>query len=277
MGLRINTNVSSLVSQRSLARNSEKLSKSLTRLSTGQRINTAADDAAGLAISENLKADIRGTRQAKRNAGDAISLIQTAEGGLNEISNILIRLRELSVQAASDSIGQKEREFSDVEFKQLSDEVERIARSSEFNGVKLLDGSSGLLEFQIGIHNNPALDRLRYDGGKVNATLSSLGVSEAGVASKELARESMDKIDSAMVLLNGSRAELGAVQNRLTSIINNHGITDENLSAANSRIRDVDIANESAELTKNNILVQSGMSVLAQANQYPALAQKLLG
>ena len=277
MGLRINTNVSSLVSQRSLARNSEKLSKSLNRLSTGQRINTAADDAAGLAISENLKADIRGTRQAKRNAGDAISLIQTAEGGLNEISNILIRLRELSVQSASDSIGQKEREFSDVEFKQLSDEVERIARSSEFNGVKLLDGSSGLLEFQIGIHNNPTLDRLRYDGGKVNATLSSLGVSETGVASKELARESMDKIDSAMVLLNGSRAELGAVQNRLTSIINNHGITDENLSAANSRIRDVDIASESAELTKNNILVQSGMSVLAQANQYPALAQKLLG
>lgn len=277
MGLRINTNVPSLSAQRSLSENSQRLNDNLRKLSAGERITRAGDDAAGLAISENLKAYIRGSRQAKRNAGDGISLVQTAEGGLNEISSILIRLRELSVQAASDTIGESERGFSDIEFQQLKTEIDRIARSSEFNGIKLLDGSGGLLEFQIGVKNDPLLDRLNYDGSAATATLMSLGIASEAIASKVGAQQSLQRLDDALVQVNGVRANLGAVQNRLQSVINNLGISDENLSAAQSRIRDVDVASETAELTKNNILVQSGVSVLSQANQAPNIALKLLG
>lgn len=277
MGLRINTNVSSLSAQRALSNNTQNLNDNLRKLSSGERITRAGDDAAGLAISENLKAYIRGTRQAKRNAGDGISLVQTAEGGLNEISNILIRLRELSIQAASDTIGDTERGFSDIEFQNLKDEIDRISRSSEFNGIKLLDGSGGVLEFQIGLKNNPVLDRLRYDGTKANATIGSLGIAAESIASKEGAQLSLQKLDNALVQVNGVRSDLGAVQNRLSSVIQNLAISDENLSAAKSRMRDVDVAAETAELTKNNILVQSGTSVLSQANQLPNVALKLLG
>ncbi|MCO4795505.1 MAG: flagellin FliC, partial [Bacteriovoracaceae bacterium] len=220
---------------------------------------------------------IRGGRQAKRNAGDAISLIQTAEGGLNEISNIIIRLRELSVQAASDTVGATERGFTDIEFQKLKEEVDRIAKSSEFNGTKLLDGTGGLMEFQIGINNSPLLDRMRYDGTTNTATLSALGLNAESVATKEGAQLSLKKLDDALVNINGVRSELGATQNRLSSIINTLGISDENLSAAKSRIRDVDVAAETADLARNNILVQSGTSVLSQANQAPNLALKLLG
>lgn len=277
MGLRINTNVSSLAAQRTLGINSRRLNDNFRKLSSGERVTQASDDAAGLAISENLKAQIRGNRQAKRNAGDAISLIQTAEGGLNEISNIIIRLRELSIQAASDTVGETERGFTDIEFQKLKDEIDRISKSSEFNGTKLLDGTGGLLEFQIGIHNSPLLDRLRYDGTTNTATLAALGLNAESVATKEGAQVSLKKLDDALVRINGVRAELGATQNRLSSIINSLAIGDENLSAANSRIRDVDVAAETADLTKNNILVQSGTSVLSQASQFPNIALKLLG
>lgn len=277
MGLRINTNVPSLAAQRSLAQNSERLNDNLRKLSAGERITRAGDDAAGLAISENLKATIRGARQARRNAGDAISMVQTAEGGLSEISAILIRLRELSVQAASDTIGETERGFSDIEFQQLKDEVDRISRSAEFNGIKLLDGSGGVLEFQIGTKNDPMLDRLQYDGTAANATLVSLGIANESIANKLGAQQSLKKLDDALVQINGVRANFGAVQNRLSSVINNLGITDENLNAANSRIRDVDVASETAEMTKNSILVQSGASVLTQANGAPNIALKLIG
>ena len=277
MGLRINTNVSSLAAQRTLGINSRNMNNNFRKLSSGERITQASDDAAGLAISENLRAQIRGGRQAKRNAGDAISLIQTAEGGLNEISNIIIRLRELSIQSASDTVGETERGFTDIEFQKLKDEIDRISKSSEFNGTKLLDGTGGLMEFQIGIHNSPLLDRLRYDGTTSTATLSALGLSAESVATKEGAQLSLKKLDDALVNINGVRSELGATQNRLTSIVNTLGISDENLSAAKSRIRDVDVAAETADLTRNNILVQSGTSVLSQANQAPNLALKLLG
>ncbi len=277
MGLRINTNVSSLAAQRNLGISSRNLQDNFRKLSSGERITQAADDAAGLAISENLRAQIRGGRQAKRNAGDAISLIQTAEGGLNEVSNIIIRLRELSIQAASDTVGETERGFTDIEFQKLKEEIDRISKSSEFNGTKLLDGSTGLLEFQVGIHNDPLLDRLRYDGTQNTATLAALGLSAESVATKDGAQLSLKKLDDALVNINGTRSELGATQNRLSSIINTLGISDENLSAAKSRIRDVDVAAETADLTRNNILVQSGTSVLSQANQAPNLALKLLG
>ncbi|MFZ8933504.1 MAG: flagellin [Bacteriovoracaceae bacterium] len=277
MGLRINTNVASISAQRSLGINSNNLKDSLRKLSSGERVTRAGDDAAGLAISENLKAQIRGIRQAGRNANDAISFIQTAEGGLSEISNIVIRLRELAIQSASDTIGDTERSFADIEFQQLKEEIDRIARSAEFNGTQLLDGTGGQLEFQIGINNDPILDRLRYDGTSSDATLAALGLTAESVSSKQGAQVSLIKLDNALVQINGVRANLGAVQNRLSSIINNLGISDENLSAANSRVRDVDVANETAELTRNNILVQAGVSVLAQANQYPSSALKLIG
>jgi flagellin len=277
MGLRINTNVSSLAAQRTLGINSRNMQDNFRKLSSGERITQASDDAAGLAISENLRAQIRGGRQAKRNAGDAISLIQTAEGGLNEISNIIIRLRELSIQAASDTVGETERGFTDIEFQKLKEEIDRISKSSEFNGTKLLDGTTGLLEFQIGIHNSPDLDRLRYDGTQNTATLAALGLAAESVATKDGAQLSLKKLDDALVNINGTRSELGATQNRLSSIINTLAIGDENLSAAKSRIRDVDVAAETADLTRNNILVQSGTSVLSQANQAPNLALKLLG
>lgn len=277
MGLRINTNVSSIAAQRTLGANTRNLNTNLRKLSSGERITRASDDAAGLAISENLKAQIRGMRQAKRNAGDAVSLIQTAEGGLSEISNIIIRLRELSVQSATDTIGDEERKFSNIEFQNLKDEIDRIARSSEFNGIKLLDGTGGMLEFQVGINNDPSLDRLRYDGTGSNSTSTSLGISQETVSTKEGAQLSLKKLDDALVHINGIRAQLGATQNRLQSSVSNLEISDENLSSANSRIRDVDVAEETANLTKNNILVQATTSVLSQANQAPNIALKLIG
>ena len=276
MGFRINTNVPSLSAQRALMMTRMNQNSNLRKLSSGSRITRAGDDAAGLAISENLRAQIRGIRQATRNAGDAISLIQTAEGGLSEVSNIIIRLRELAIQAASDTVGDKEREFTNIEYQNLKDEIERISLSNEFNGTKLLDGSGGILEFQIGLRNDPILDRLRYDGTSTDATLASLGLIAESVATKQSAQKSLAVLDNALVKTNGMRANLGAVQNRLTSVIQNLMVSDENLSAAKSRIRDVDVASETAELAKNSILVQSGVSVLSQANNTPMIAMKLL-
>lgn len=277
MGLRINTNVMSLGAQRSLQKNNRNLNNNLRKLSSGERITRAADDAAGLAISENLKSSIRSIRQAKRNADDGVSLIQTAEGGLSEISNIVIRLRELAIQAASDTVGNTERGFSDIEFQQLKEEIQRISKSSQFNGRQLLDGTSGVMDIQVGIQNNPFNDRLTYDGTTLNSTLESLGLGAEGVSTKEGAQLSLERLDDALVKVNGFRANLGALQNRLTSVSDNLGVTEENYSEANSRIRDVDVAAETAELTKNQILAQAGTSVLSQANQAPNFALKLLG
>lgn len=277
MGLRINTNVQSISAQRMLSKTNIDLNSNLRKLSSGERITRAADDAAGLAISEKLKAQIRSIRQAKRNADDGISLVQTAEGGLNEVSSIIIRLRELAMQASSDTVGNTEREFSDIEFQQLKEEVQRIALSSEFNGRNLLDGTSGVVEIQVGYGNDAFNDRIKYDGANISATLETLGISSEMVSSKESAQMALSKLDDALVRVNGSRAELGAIQNRLSSVIQTLGITDENFSEANSRIRDVDVAAETAKMTKNQILSQAGTSVLAQANQAPNFALKLIG
>jgi len=277
MGLRIGTNVQSMRAQNSLAKVESAKSEDMAKLSSGSRINKAGDDAAGLAISEKLKANIRGTQQATRNAGDGISLIQTAEGGLNEVSNILIRLRELSVQSASDTIGDQERKFSDLEFKQLTSEVERIATSTQFNGKNLLSGEGESMDFQIGIMNDAKNDRLSYKPQESSARAADLGIESLGVASKEDAQTNLEKIDLALNNVNGNRASLGALQNRLQSTISNLETRTENLSAANSRIRDTDIASQSAELAKNQILSNSSISVLAQANQSGAAALKLIG
>jgi len=277
MGLRINTNVQSLRAQNSLSKVEESKSNTLAKLSSGSRINKAGDDAAGLAISEKLKANIRGTQQAARNAGDGISMIQTAEGGLSESSNILVRLRELSVQAASDTIGDEERKFSNLEFQQLTNEMERIATSTQFNGKHLLNGEGGKLEFQIGIMNDEKNDRLSFDTSSTGARVSDLGLSGLGVLSKNDAQTNLEKIDQAINGVNANRASLGALQNRLQSTISNLEVRSENLSAANSRIRDTDIAQESAEMTKSNILSAAATSVLAQANNSGSTALKLIG
>jgi len=276
MGMRINTNVSSLAAQRSLALNKRNQNDNLRKLSTGLRITRAADDAAGLAISEKFKAYIRSTRQAKRNAGDSISMIQTAEGGLGEISNILIRMRELSIQAASDTIGSPERDYTDVEYQELKKEISRISKATSFNGLTLLDGKSGVLEFQIGQMNDPMLDRLSFDFSQANSTTVALGIDSLSLGTKVNAQQSISILDDALVRVNGIRAKMGAAQNRLQSVINNLSITDENISEANSRVRDIDVASETAELAKNNILVQSGVSVLSQTNNTPNIALKLL-
>jgi flagellin len=277
MGLRINTNVQSLRAQNSLAKVEENKSNTLAKLSSGSRINKAGDDAAGLAISEKLKANIRGTQQASRNAGDGISMIQTAEGGLNESSNILIRLRELSVQAASDTIGDQERKFSNLEFQQLTSEMERIATSTQFNGKHLLSGEGDKLDFQIGIMNDEKNDRLSYRPQDTSARIKDLGVDSLGVLTKGDAQGNLEVIDKAINGVNANRASLGALQNRLQSTISNLDVRTENLSAANSRIRDTDVALESAEMTKSNILSAAATSVLSQANNAGSSALKLIG
>lgn len=276
MGLRINTNVASLNAQRNLMGTKWGLDKSLERLSSGYRINRAGDDAAGLAISENLRAQIRGLKQASRNAQDGVSLVQVAEGGLNEISSILIRLRELAVQAASDTIGPVERQFLNVEYDQLVSEVDRIADGTEFNGTQLLSGTGSILDFQVGTRNDPNIDRLSFDASKADANSAALGINLTSVADKASAQNSLAAIDAAIVSVSAMRADFGAIQNRLQSTIGNIAVSVENLSAANSRIRDVDIAEETAEMTKNNILLQAGTSVLSQANQSSNTALSLL-
>ncbi len=277
MGLRIATNVQSIASQRSLGQVKRDQSASLEKLASGSRINKAGDDAAGLAISERLKADIRGTRQATRNAGDGISLIQTAEGGMNEVNNILIRLRELSVQSASDTIGDDERSYSDMEFQQLVTEVERIAESTKFNSKSLLNGQGDDMEFQIGIYNDENNDRIRYKPSGTSVTAGDLGIEGLNVSTKEDSQGNLDVIDEAINRISKSRANLGALQNRMASTVRNLEIKSENLSAANSRIRDTDIAEETANLAKANILSASSTSVLAQSNNTGSAALQLLG
>lgn len=275
MGFRISTNVSALNAQRLLGNTTASQSLSLEKLSSGSRINKSADDAAGLAISENLKAQIRGLRQAKRNASDGISLVQVTEGGLNEVSNILVRLRELSIQAASDTISDTERKFTDREFQSLKSEIQRIAETTNFNGIPLLKGRQQPIDVQVGT-GNTVNDRLSYDTKFADATVQALGLMTENVLDKGGAQSSLGVIDGSIVKINEIRSTLGAMQNRLASTVNNLGIYDENLSQANSRIRDVDVATETSELTKQNILQQAGVSVLAQANSSQQLALKLL-
>ncbi len=276
MGLRINTNTASLNAQRTMWGTKLGLDKSMERLSSGFRINRAGDDAAGLAISENLRAQIRGLKQASRNAQDGISLVQVAEGGLNEVSALLIRLRELAVQSASDTIGPIERQFLNVEYDQMVSEIDRIADGTEFNGTQLLSGVGSILDFQVGTRNNPEIDRISFDASRADANSAALGINLTSVADKASAQNSLSAIDQAIVSVSAMRADFGAIQNRLQSTVSNIQVSVENMAAANSRIRDVDVAEETSEMTKNQILLQAGTSVLAQANQSANTALTLL-
>jgi len=277
MGLRINTNTQSLAAQRNLGATAASQKSSLERMSSGSRINHAADDAAGLAISEKMRASVRSLAQDQRNANDGISMIQTAEGAMNEVGNILVRFRELSVQAASDTIGETERGFIDKEVKSLHDEIDRIAQATEYNGQKLLNGEGTKYQIQVGLNNDEVQDRFYYDTTRTNVSTDGLGVNGITVSSREEAQNNLAKIDTAIKTLTENRAELGALQNRLQSTVAGIQVYSENLQGARSRINDVDMASETAELTKNNILSQSGASVLSQANQNATIALKLIG
>jgi flagellin len=277
MGLRINTNTQAIAAQRNLTRTTTDQKTSLERLSSGSRINRAADDAAGLAISEKMRAALRSLRQDQRNTNDGIAMIQTAEGAMNEMSNVLIRLRELSVQAASDTISDVERGFIDKEVQVLRAEMDRVANVTEFNGMKLLNGEGDALHIQIGMNNDELNDRVYYDRTKTQITTDRMGIEGITVADRASAQGNLTKLDGAIRMLSESRAELGALQNRLSSTFSNLQVYEENLAGAKSRISDVDVAQESAELTKQNILSQAGISVLSQANANPQMALKLMG
>lgn len=306
MGLRIRTNVKSLIAQRNLIGSSKTAGDHMQKLSSGYRINKAADDAAGLAIAENLRADIRSLKVAQRNANDGVSLLQVAEGSLEEINNIVVRLKELSVQSASDTIGNKERDYLNREFMQLKDEIDRIALSTDFNGTRLLVGNGDVdpsltvdsnqqpLEIQIGkdyllppdsLESPNPVNIIRADFSQMNATTGgegSLGLGSTQddegtrIDSKQQAQTSMAIVDEALSKIASYRANIGALQNRLVSTDRNLGVSIENLSSARSRIKDADFASETAGFTQANILVQAGASVLTQANQLPEIALKLL-
>ncbi len=292
MALSINTNIASLNSQRNLATAQQALGKSMQRLSSGLRINNAADDSAGLAISENMRGQIRSMNQASKNANDGISLIQTAEGSLNETSSILVRMRELATQSATGTVGSTERGYIQSEMNKLSSEIDRIAGSTEFNGQKLLNGtlSGGVgslkvntMTFQIGARNVTNNDTIDLNIKNANSeTIFGAGggatglKGEVNVSDQTSAQKALDTLDTAIANVSSERANLGATQNRLQSTMNNLQVAVENTSAAESRIRDVDVASETAIMTRNNILTQAGTAILSQANQAPQAALSLL-
>lgn len=304
MGLRIRTNISSINAQRRLENSTRRVTSSMQKLASGKRINKAADDAAGLAISENLRADIRSLSQAKRNAADGVSLVQTAEGSLVETTNMLVRLRELAVQSASDTLGADERMFLDKEFIALKDEIDRIVNSTEFNGTRLLTGTNDVPEeiknvdgtFPLEIHvskdyyneadavdNRNPINIIKLNFEELNTYTTGEGSLEIGRAeegtrihTKQDAQQSISVLDSAIIRVNDYRSYLGAAQNRLGSTINNLGVQIENLSEAKSRIQDTDFASETSAYTSSNILQQAGSSILAAANQMPQTALSLL-
>ena len=290
MGLRIRTNVSSLTAQRFAENNSNEMQQSLEKLSSGYRINKSADDAAGLAISESIRAKVRGLNQAKRNANDAVSMVQVAEGSMNEIGNILVRMRELTIQSASDTIGDKERSYLNREYTQLVDEIDRIAGTSEFNTLKLFDEEAkDQLVIQVGVNGTDVEENrdtitLNLEGLKeINVDGLNLGRDEEigpnevdGSIDRDTIVSKLNDIDTAINKVSSERATLGAVQSRLNTAVNNLSVQNENLTTANSRIRDVDFAQESSKLTQSRVLQASSLAVLTQANQRPEIALQLL-
>jgi len=275
MGLRINTNVASIGAQRVLTKQQARMEHAQSALASGSRIVKASDDAAGLAVSENIRGQLVGIKAARNNAYNAQSLIQVSEGGLNEINNILIRLRELGVQAASDTVSDVEREFLDQEAQQLISESDRIAKSTKFGNKALLDGTGEELEYHVGPFADEETNVIKYNIS-ADATTGTLGIDGLALSDKGGARDTLEAVDEALVGIGKMRADFGAVQSRLQMTTSNLDIQYENLSAAKSRISDTDIAYESAEMTSANILQQASISVLAQANQNGAAALRLL-
>jgi flagellin len=266
MSLRIQTNIEAFNAHRNLVSTSEGIGKAMERLSSGYRINRAADDAAGLAISERLKAQVKGIGQAQRNVQDAVSVVQTAEGALNEVHSMLQRTRELAVQYKNGSLSESDKTSIQSEVNQLASEVAQIGEDTEFNGIKLLNSAS-TITFQVGAN----------DGETISVATVSLGAAVGATAFKLGEEEDLKQIDEAIESVSSQRAEFGAVQNRLEHTLNNLSVYQENLSSSESRIRDVDMASEMVEFTKLQILQQAGTSMLAQAQQSGSSVLKLLG
>jgi flagellin len=264
MSMTVRTNVASLMAQGSLGRTNKNLAKSLSRISSGMRINHAADDAAGLGVATNLETSITSTRQAMRNTNDGISIIQTAESAANEVTDILQRMRELAVQSASETLDDDERSYIQDEFVQLSEEVERIAQVSEFNGVSLSNNTNTQLDVQVGIQN-ASTSRISIDLGDLRATALGVASTQLALSNVTSAQEALDTLDTALDSVNALRSGLGAVQNRLDSALNNSQVYTEALAGAEASIRDTDFAEETSNLTKFQIMQQAGVAALAQA------------
>ncbi|MBP9680236.1 MAG: flagellin FliC [Bacteriovorax sp.] len=276
MGLRIATNIASQSVQKNLKEVSNAGNAELEKLSSGKRITKAADDAAGLAISTNLEAQTKGLRQATRNANDGVSLVQTAEGGLAETSNILVRLRELTIQAASDTVGEQERGFLDKEYQQLALEIDRISESTTFNGSQLLNGKGkGSMDFQVGAFAGEQ-NKITFDSSATDSSASSIGVSGTSISEKDSALDAISNVDLAIEKVSGQRADLGSIQSRLQSTVKNLETQTINQDSARSVIQDVDVAEASAKLASNNVVKNAAVSTLAQANQIPMSALRLI-
>lgn len=276
MALRINTNVNSVFAQKNVSRTQERMRGNMERLSSGLRITKAADDAAGLAVSEKMRSQIRSLRMAQRNANDGISMIQTAESGLQESTNILSRMRELSVEASSEVLQATERAYLATEFTALQNELERIADSTQFNGLNLSDGSTASVDVQVGIFNVAAEDRITVNLQDSQTATLAVDTGTIDLASAANAQASITALDTALDSINDARADYGAAQNRLTSAMHNLENYTENLVESESRIRDVDFAMETADMTRNQVFQQAGVAILAQANQSPQAALSLL-
>lgn len=275
MGLRINTNIASQEVQKNLRSSSATQEAEFSKLSSGKRITKSADDAAGLAISKKLEAETKGLRMASRNANDAISMVQVAEGGLNETSNILTRLRELSIQAGSDTVGDAERGYLSLEYEQLVQEADRISKTTSFNGRPLLKGEGDVLQFQVGAYGGQE-NRIEIDSGSTDASVESLGIGGSNVRTKDGAVDNLQRIDSAINKVSAFRANFGSIQSRLTSTINNLDVAVVNQEAARSRIEDVDVAESTAKLASAQIKNAAGTATLVQANQLGNAAMRLI-
>jgi flagellin len=275
MGLRVTTNMASIAAQRSLSQQAKKQEHASQALASGTRIVRAADDAAGLAIAEGMKSEIRATQMARSNAFNAISTLQVGEGGLSEMTNLITRLRELGVQSASDTLGDKERVYLQQEAKSIGDEIDRISKTTKFGDKQLLDGSNTEFDFHVGTNaNKENIITYRMDG---NVTPSELNLDSIDITSKSGARDLLGNTDQALEKVSKMRASFGAMQSRLESTVNGLDVKNENINAARSRIADADVAKESSDLASATMLQNASISVLAQANQQPYAAMKLFG
>ena len=278
MGLRIKSNVPSQMVQKDLRKTARAADESYAKLSSGKRIIKSADDAAGLGIAKKMEAEVRGYRMAQRNANAGISMIQVAEGGLDESSNILTRMRELSIQAASDTVGERERGYLNLEYEQLTQEVDRISKTTTFSGAPLLTGENenGVMDFHVGAYAGED-NKISFDAQATNATGSALGVEGTNILDKDSAAGNLEVIDEAINTVAGFRANFGSIQSRLQSTISNLDTAATNTEAARSRIEDVDVAEETAKLAANAVMKNAGISSLAQANTIPSSALRLIG
>lgn len=278
MGLRIKTNVPSVMVQKELRKVANQADDSYAKLSSGKRITKSADDAAGLGIAKKMGAEVKGYRMAARNASAGISMIQVAEGGLDESTNILTRMRELSIQAASDTVGERERGYLNLEYEQLVDEVDRISKTTTFSGAPLLTGEyeGGTMDFHVGAYAGEE-NKISFDAAETNATGEALGISGTALDSKDSAGSNLEIIDEAIDKVSGFRANFGAIQSRLQSTITNLDTMAVNTDAARSQIEDVDVAEETAKLASSNVMKNAGISSLAQANNLPNSALRLIG